>query len=62
MRTDLNAGALLYLLGDDVMEGTQSRLTQKGANGHLQVQIPASYSTGRKKRVTHQVMEAINPS
>ena len=29
MRTDLNAGALLYFLGDDVMEGTQSRLTQE---------------------------------
>ena len=29
MRTDLSAGALLYLLGDDVMEGTQSGLTQE---------------------------------
>ena len=29
MRTDLNAGALLYFLGDDVIEGTQSRLTQE---------------------------------
>ena len=30
MRTDLNASALLYFLGDDVMEGTQSGLTQEG--------------------------------
>ena len=30
MRTDLKASALLYLLGDDVMEETQSRLTQEG--------------------------------
>lgn len=30
MRTDLKASALLYFLGDDVMEGTQSGLTQEG--------------------------------
>ena len=30
MRTDLNASALLYFLGDDFMEETQSGLTQEG--------------------------------
>ena len=30
MRTDLNASALLYFLGDDVMEETQPGLMQEG--------------------------------
>ena len=43
MHVDLNASALLYILDDDVMEGTHFGLTQKGLNGHLQVQIPTNY-------------------
>ena len=43
MHVDLNASALLYILDDDVMEGTHSELMQRGFNGHLQVQTPAKY-------------------
>ena len=31
------------LLGNDVMEGMHSGLTQRGLNGHLQVQTPTKY-------------------
>ena len=44
MHVDLNASALLYILDDDVMEGMHSELTQRGFNGHLQVQTPTKYS------------------